>query len=504
MLARPGEAAELPADFLDELVAGNLAEPVNFDFLPDGRILLVERATARIRLVVPGAAVQPAPVGTIPDVESGVGDQGLLGIAIDPRWPDHPYVYVHSTCAATPNIKVVRYALAGDLSFQAEGGLTLDAPSRREVLSDLPSDNAIHNGGTLVFGPDDLLYVSLGDDNIRCSAQDRHQMRGKILRLDVRGIPDGPGPVWPYSLLVPPGNPYRNDLDPRTGLVWHRGLRNPWSFDFDPRNQRMAIADVGNRAWEEVDVVQAGGGNFGWPIFEGPEVYDPDCTEDDLSGLIQPAYSYAHASPTSGGAIILGGICYPAADVAESFPADYWGDVFYFDLYDGRLKRLKETTGTWAIAPPVPGQPAADDWGLGFEFANRMRFGGDGGLWYLRGSELRRISYHGTPVGVPPPANGDNSGLRLAAFPSPARGAVTVEYSRPGPGPGDVELDVFDAHGRRIRRLDVDPAEAPGPIRRTWDGRGDGGERVRPGVYFVRLLAGGERVTRRVVVLGPE
>jgi glucose/arabinose dehydrogenase len=501
-LARPCAAVEIPTDFQDELVADGLDEPVNFDFLPDGRILLVERATARIRLVLPGALVQPPAVGTIPDVESGFGDQGLLGIAVDPRWPVHPYVYVHHTAASGPNIKIVRYALTGDLTFQAAGELVLDSLSRRVVLTDLPSDNLQHNGGTLLFGPDDLLYVALGDDNIRCSSQDRHQLRGKILRLDVRVIPDGGGGVVPYALLVPPDNPYAKDLDPRAGLVWHRGLRNPWSFDFDFRTSRMAIADVGNAAWEEVDVIETGGRNFGWPIYEGPESYDPYCILDDLSGLTSPAYTYAHASPFAGASVMLGGICQPADDIAQSFPDEYWGDVFFYDLLDGRLQRLKETAGTWAIAPPVPGQPAAGDWGHGFVYVNRMRFGADGGLWYVSGPELRRMSWHGTPVGVPPPAEGDAGAPRLAAFPSPARGAVTIEYARPAVG--EVRLDVFDAHGRRIRQLAADRAEAPGLVRRTWDGRADGGERVRPGVYFVRLAAAGERWTRRVVVLAPE
>ncbi|MEO6461553.1 MAG: PQQ-dependent sugar dehydrogenase, partial [Candidatus Eisenbacteria bacterium] len=346
---RPGgvrAAVVLPPDFSASVVASGLSRPVNFDFLPDGRILLVEQVTGRIRLVVPGAAVQPAPVGTVSDVRSTFPDQGLLGIAIDPRWPAKPYVYVHHASASSPNIKIARYAVWGDLEHSGAGALWLDSLSRRDVLGDLPDDNPLHDGGTIEFGPDGLLYIALGDDAIGCSAQDIHQMRGKILRLEVRNIPDGPGPILPYAQLVPPGNPYFDDTDPRARLVWHFGLRNPWTFDFEPYTGVMAIADVGENAWEEIQVTSEAGRNFGWPVFEGMDVHFTDCGKVNLSKLSFPDYAYGRDS-TEMATCILGGICHRAEDVAESFPPEYWGQVFFLDFFDGRLRRLAPSGDSW-------------------------------------------------------------------------------------------------------------------------------------------------------------
>ena len=492
-------AVVVPSDFVDRLVAGDLVEPVNFDFLPDGRLLIVERATARIRLVVPGAIAQPGPVGTIPDVEAGFGDQGLLGIAVDPRWPASPYVYVHHTCASGPTIRIERWTLSGDLAHAAGGALTLDPQSRRDVLADLPSTLVEHNGGTLVFGPDSLLYAALGDDDVRCAAQDVHDYRGKILRLDVRGIPEGPGPAPPLPSLVPADSLV--GPDPVADLVWHLGLRNPWSFDFDPVSGAMAIADVGNSGWEEIDIVPSGRRNFGWPMFEGPAEYDANCAPGAMADVTSPDYAYPHAGGGALSAVILGGVCRPAsAGPPGAFPAAYWSDVFFLDLYTGRLRRLKNVSGGWTIAAPVAGQPSADDWGTGFQYVPRMRFGADGALWYVGGSTLHRIAARDALVGVPPVTRPGPGALARSAAPNPASGAVAFTLTLPRPGAA--RLDVFDADGRLVRRLADAPEEA-GTVRRTWDGRGEHGERVRPGVYFARLAVSGQATAQRLVVLAP-
>ncbi len=495
--AVPGaQAAVVPEGFADQVVAGELDGPVNFDFLPDGRILLVEQQTARIRVVVPGAAVQPDPVGTVDDVGIRTVEDGLLGIAVDPGWPARPYVYVQHVSASTPNLRVARFALGGDLDFTGDGSLVLDSLSRRDVLHDLPNDSRLHNGGTLEFGPDGFLYVALGDDGVPCLAQDIHQLRGKILRLDVSGIPDGPGPVWPYAFLVPPDNPYHLDSDVRARLVWHRGLRNPWSFDIEPRSGLMAIADVGESSWEEVDVVSAGGLNFGWPIFEGPEVYLPDCGNVDLTGLTEPSFFYDRTPGTGGRTAIMGGISARADSVGRSFPPEYWGDVFVLDFYEGWLRRLEEVDGQWQVAAEVAGQPAPWAWGQGFVYVPRMRFGRDGGLWYLQGSDLRRISSLGT-VGVEGPVRDVPEVVALTASPNPGAGAVRLELTLPREA--SVRLALHDVRGRAVRRL-TDGAVLPAGIHHlSWDGRDEAGREAPPGVYFATVSTGGASATRRIL-----
>ncbi len=493
----PATAVMIPDGFVDELVAGELDAPVNFDFMPDGRILVVEQQTARIRVVVPGAALQPPAMGTVGDVRILSVEDGLLGIAIDPRWPLKPYVYVHHVSAATPNIKVARFNVSGDLDFTGDGSLTLDSLSRRDVLVDLPNDQGLHNGGTIEFGPDDYLYVALGDDGVPCMAQDIHQLRGKILRLDVFGIPDGPGPVWPYALLAPADNPYRADADVRARLVWHRGLRNPWSFDFEPRTGVMAIADVGEASWEEVEIITGGGLNFGWPFFEGPDVFYPDCPSPDLTGLTAPAWAYDRFGPDAGFTVILGGIVFAADSVSRSFPPEYWGDVFLLDFVEGFLQRIESVDEDWQLAPEVAGQPAPHAWGSGFRFVPRMRFGRDGGLWYLQGTDLRRISNLGTV------AVGDEAAavvpltLDLGVAPNPSAGLLhlTLRLGRDSA----VDLAIHDVRGRVVRRIEAGTPLSAGAHRLAWDGRDSAGRSVAPGVYFVSLAAGGETATRRVL-----
>ena len=497
-MARPDTVRALPVippDFIQETRASGLSGPVNFDFLPDGRVLVVERVTGRIRLMrLSGAPADT--VGAVGDLRIGTIEQGLLGIAVDPLWPLKPYVYVHYTAASTYNVKVVRYALTGDLDGTGNGRLALDPASRREILPDLPDDSSLHNGGTLLFGPDRKLYVALGDDGVSCSAQDIHQLRGKILRLDVRGIPDGGGPAPSYFTLDPRNNPFHEDADPRARLVWQYGLRNPWSFDFDPASKAVAIADVGEATWEEIDVTVYAGRNFGWPFFEANAPFRFDCDAPDFTNLTGPSYKYGRDS-TGAATVILGGVCYHPPLLTTGFPQEYWGQVFFLDFPSGRLSRLTCTDGTCVISDPVPGQPNAFTWGEGFSFVPRMRFGPDAALWYLQGTELRRIHHPGT-IGVPNPTAGVD--IAIDAFPVPAAGTVRLAYRTPGAS--RPALFISDARGRRVRTFPAGAAADGGQGAIAWDGSDDAGRRVAAGVYFACVRVGNVSAARRLVLLG--
>ena len=481
----------LPPEFMDESRATGMSQPINFDFLPDGRVLLVERATARIRLarVVGGVADT---VGTAPEVRVGGSDQGLLGIAADDRWPAKPYVYVLFTSTLSYNLKLVRYALTGDLDGTGDGRLALDVASRRDLLVDLPNDGFDHHGGTVMFGPDKKLYVSLGDDRVECSAQDKHQLRGKILRLSVVNVPDGPGMAVSPATLDPGDNPFSADQDARAGLVWQYGLRNPWSYDFDPLSKVFAVADVGEASWEEIDVTQFAGRNFGWPFFEGNAPYDLDCENPDFSTLTSPSFVYPHTGSNS---VMLGGICWHPPFLTSGFPMEYWGQVFYYDFYDGRIERLQcDPEGVCVPASPVPGQPDATVWATGFQGAPRMRFGPDGMLWYLLAGELRRISHPGV-IGVPDARPGEGA-LALRAYPLPSRGPLMFESSDPAGG----RIGIYDLAGRCVRTLAL-PAAGAGVARVSWDRNDDAGRAVTGGVFFARLKTATQQATRRLVLL---
>jgi glucose/arabinose dehydrogenase len=496
--ATPAQGAIVPTGFTDELVASGFALVSNFDFLPDGRVLVVEQPTARIRLVAPGQVGVPDSVGTVPDVQVGAGEAGLLGIAIDPRWPEKPYVYVHFTASSSPNIKVRRYALTGDLDGTLGTGLTLDLDSARDILADLPDDFLLHNGGTLLFAPDSMLIVALGDDNVPCSSQDLNVLRGKLLRLNVLNVPDGGGWAPDYATITPADNPFSTNPDPRTRLVWQFGLRNPWTFDIDPSTGMLAIADVGNDSYEEINLTTLGGRNFGWPLYEGPWRFDyPLCTYPDTATLTAPSAWYPH--PTAATAIILGGIARWMPTGLTNFPPEYMGNVFYSDLYDGVLRRLVCVDGKCAPADPVEGQPTPEAWATGLGAPTRMRFGPDGALWYANFAqgELRKIV---PDLALPVPALASSAPLQLLAFPVPAVDRIRLSYRLPAAGRAVVL--VHDVRGRIVRTLVAEGDHAAGEHVATWDGADDRGARVPAGVYFGAVTAGGRTESRRLLLLG--
>ena len=189
-------------------MASLLDQPVGIAGVPDSptpaspRVVFVEQRTARVRLVVGGTVFL---MGTVPNVVNTGGERGLLGIALDPAWPARPYLYVHYTDNRSANhIAVSRFTVTGDLAFTGTGSLQFDPATRYDLLKNLSDNAGNHNGGTVRFGPDGALYVSLGDDATQCPAQVLTFLGGKVLRLDVTRLPaTGTGPP-PFAILCPP------------------------------------------------------------------------------------------------------------------------------------------------------------------------------------------------------------------------------------------------------------------------------------------------------------
>lgn len=492
----PREAglANLPGGFYDELQVWNLDYPVNMDFLPDGRLLIVERVTGRIRLIHDRHVSVTDPVLTVPDVRAGYGEQGLLGIAIDPHWPSRPFVYVMYTTSASASIRIDRYRLTGDLGFTGDGSLLSNPQSRYNVLT-LPDFNLPHNGGTLRFGPDGMLYASLGDDLFQCDAQDPGYPYGKIFRLDVSNLPRTPGGPPAIDLITPADNPFVSHPMELAHLVWHYGLRNPWSFHIDPANGDLFIADVGASDYEEIDWATEPGKNFGWAWYEGPSAYVEECTVPG-SDFVFPIYSYDRREFEFGAAVVSGGVYRRWGPTP--FPEEYEGDYFFSDMGEGFLRRLKRTGDAWAPAP-APGQPTLDDWGRGFRQVVQFLEGPDGAIWYLThgtgpSGQLSRIVYRGI-VGVGEEAEGD---LGLFVRPTPTRGPLDVSFRLPAAAP--VTAALYDVRGRLVRTIESGTL-ASGEHTLHWDGRDASGGQIASGVYYLRVQAGARAWSRRIPVL---
>ncbi len=243
------------------------------------------------------------------------GESGLIGFAPSPDYETRPEVFIAYTGRSTVEGSVFRTVLARLSS--TDGGRTID-PSTEEHLLTLERDMKGHNGGRLVFGPDRHLYVGIGDGSWGDPfhrAQDPNELFGKILRLDVLG-------ARPYA--SPPDNPFfEGGGRPE---VWAYGLRNPWSFSFDPSG-RLWLGDVGHEYWEEIDIVTKGG-NYGWPLREGSHCFQsPPC---DVPGAIEPVFEYGHVD----GYAVTGGVVYRGEHPALA------GSYVFADFMTGRIWAL--------------------------------------------------------------------------------------------------------------------------------------------------------------------
>src|SRR5262245_55170165 len=175
LLTTPLRAQTVPNGFgFEVVVTGPFAsDPAAFTFLPDRRILIIERASGNVRLAAVGAPTSVV-IATIPNVSSQV-ERGLLGIAVDPLWPARPYIYFSYT--RNNNTSVLQmYTASGQLTNPASTAITLSSPYEILETTDL---NVYHNGGTLRFGREGRLYASWGDDGTPCNAQDITSLNGK-------------------------------------------------------------------------------------------------------------------------------------------------------------------------------------------------------------------------------------------------------------------------------------------------------------------------------------
>lgn len=481
----------LPAGFADDTLVTGLDEPNSMAFLPDGRVLFTEVRNGRVRMIVGDHVAASDPLVTVAGLVTLGTERGLQGIAVDPRWPDAPYVYVAYTHTGS-RIWLERYTATGDLDDPAGEAMTLGSPY--VVMNDLRDLFANHNGLGLRFDTTGHLLFSLGEDSDPCAAQQVDSLRGALLRLDVTRLPAGPGGPPPRALLIPPGNPFAGP-DSAAMLVYAYGMRNPWRFHVDPESGDVMLADVGEDKIEEIDAIVAGG-NYGWPVREGtlPGRGIP-CEPAADTMYIEPVATWLNG--VSSIAIHTAGFYRPAPGGTANWPVEYHGDFFYGDYYHSRLRRLRKTAGTWAPAPPAPGQPDADNFALGIYWSADFAVGPDGSLYWLKAWDdsfnpssgmLRRIRWTGVPAGVGAPG----SAAALFATPNPFRDAVTIALRRSSAGAFSV--GVFDLAGRRVRTLEAGAAAA----HVVWDGRDELGRDVPAGLYLVRT-AGVDAPAARVL-----
>ena len=327
------------------LVTENVEEPVLVTAPPgDPRLFIIEKH-GRIRVFKNGALLD-AP---FLDIDSRVGsaeapnERGLLGLVFHPDYANNGRFFVYFTETDTGDDLVREFHVGDDPDIA-------DAESETEILT-IDDPYANHNGGMMAFGDDGFLYIGTGDGGLGGDPQDRAQnnqsLLGKMLRIDVDN-------GSPYS--IPDDNPFVGDGGGVKEEIFMMGLRNPWRWSFDRQTGDMYIGDVGQGAWEEVDVVPVAdqnGANLGWDEVEGmvcfndqEPVADPDCT---LANYTAPVTVYENPpgddSRSITGGYVYRGSCYPDL-VGTYFYGDYVTDqVWTFKYSGGDATAQQEVTG---------------------------------------------------------------------------------------------------------------------------------------------------------------
>jgi glucose/arabinose dehydrogenase len=262
---------------------------------------------------------------------------GLLGIAFHPGFENNGYFFVHYSTGA-PGARRGRVS-----RFQVSGDPDVADPASEKILLDFADDYPNHNGGGMCFGTDGYLYVGIGDEggagDTDENAQDRSRIFGKILRIDVDQNVNTP----PYH-GIPPDNPYAGNTSGFREDIWAYGLRNPWRVTFDGPTGRLVAGDVGQRTWEEVDLIEKGG-NYGWDCREGRADYNE--ADDASSPLCAGATGFKEPIAVYGrseGSSVTGGYVYRGA----RFPS-LVGRYIYGDFGSGRIWALNFLGGSTAL-----------------------------------------------------------------------------------------------------------------------------------------------------------
>jgi len=344
--------------------------PVALAVAPDGRIFFAEYLSGRIRIIEDGALL-PDPFYTLTNTSTNLG-QGLLGLALHPRFANDPWVYAFHTYADIPNSttynRVVRIRASGNTG------------EYHQVVFDRIPPGAYHNGGVIEFGPDETLYVLLGEALGPASSQDTGALSGKVLRMNADGSAPSSNPFW--------GGSAEDDY------VFTYGHRNMFGIAFHPTTGRVYGTDNGPDCNDEVNLLMAGR-NYGWGPSQSCSTPPPppDNTNQDGPSPVRPIAWWGSAiAPTN--AIIYGG----------PYFAGWQGDFIFGDWNTGSLRRLD-------LEAPDYERVAYEETILtvGPEGILDVQLGPDGTIWFTSPTTI----YHLQDAARPPTASFTFSPSRL-------------------------------------------------------------------------------------------
>lgn len=359
-----------------QLIADNFVSPIGLVAPPDdtNRLFVIDQI-GKIWIVDKDSNTLAAPfidlTGKMVTLDPGFDERGLLGLAFHPDYASNGLFYVYYQLpprAGGPEPGEPWNNLSRISEFKVSADMNIADVNSERVLLEWDDPQFNHNGGTLAFGPDNFLYISVGDGGEANDVAPGHvedwyeanaggnaqnvdsNLLGKILRIDVNGSP--------YN--IPPDNPFvgREGRDE----IYAYGLRNPYRMSFDMGGSHMLIAgDAGQVLWEEVSVIR-NGGNYGWNVKEGRHCFDaanPDtvmasCPSVDNFGnpLIDPVIELNNSANPAGGkaTTVIGGHVYRGKEIRG------WNGMYIFGTFsqtftttDGELFAARATgAASWS------------------------------------------------------------------------------------------------------------------------------------------------------------
>jgi glucose/arabinose dehydrogenase len=258
----------------------------------------------------------------------GANEQGLLGLAFHPKFKENGQFFVSYTKRENNHSIVSRFKVSKENPLKAD-------PASEEVLLDVEQPFQNHNGGSMEFGPDGHLYIAFGDGGLRndpkATGQDRSQLLGSILRIDVDKKTGG------LAYGIPADNPFVGVSGIRPEIFAH-GFRNPWRIAFDKAGHLWA-ADVGQDLYEEVNIVTKGG-NYGWSLREGMHPFGNRNPSSGNSSPVDPVWEYDHIIGKS----ITGGRVYSSDRLPQ-----LKGKYLYADYVTGSIWALTYDSSTGKV-----------------------------------------------------------------------------------------------------------------------------------------------------------
>lgn len=532
------------ADIGLELVAHGLTQPVYLTEAPDdtGRLFIVDQ-DGQIHILHPDGTLSDTPFLDISDrmvtLNPGYDERGLLGLAFHPNYAENGRFFVYYSAPLREGAPDSFNNTSTISEFLVSGDdPNVGDPESETIILQIDKPQGNHAGGTVAFGPDGYLYISIGDGggaddvanghvedwydfNEGGNGQDITQnLMGSILRIDV----DNPDEGLNYG--IPDDNPFVDtDALPEH---WAYGFRNPYRFSFDMGGtNELFVGDAGQDFYEEVSIAVAGG-NYGWNVKEGTHCFDAanpenppaECPDvvgaghpDEGAQLIDPIIEFVNSNQEGGlGLTVVGGVVYRGS-LLEGFDGRYifgaWsagqGNVGGQDVtLPGRIFAADrpETDTLWSFEElEIADMDSFPHFVLGF--GQDL----DGEVYVLatdmvgptgNTGRVYRFVAPGAPTANEPDTELPSTIVLDQNYPNPFNPTTTITYHLATAT--NVRLTLYDVLGREIRVL-VDSQLAPGDYSVTWDATDAAGRAVPSGVYLYRLETDVQSTTKAMTLI---